>query len=303
MDGVLDTTIDATVNFGPTVIFLTGDNVTGINVYSNGKMVASNAASPTAQSDSRIVLFGERTASAAFSIKAKIYLYLFWNRKLTAYEVSSITQNPWQLFAPASRNLPIDAGTVIPPPPIDVEGFWDETLTAEGWFDETLQAGGWFDTQLLDVVASSGLSGAVTETLTLSDSQAATATLVGAVAETLTFTDSQAGRATWPVAVSETLSLSDSQTGTLVFVGAVAETLSLTDSQAATATLVGAVAETLTLSDSQAATLATGTQAVAETLALSDSQTPAPPPGPWPWPKRSPSPTAKTPPLRALPTP
>lgn len=91
--------------FGPTILVLSGDS-SGITSWAGGIQIGTTAANtPVAQSNCRIVLFGERFASVGNSTKAKIYGYWGFNRRLSNAEIAEITRNPWQLYEPDNAPL------------------------------------------------------------------------------------------------------------------------------------------------------------------------------------------------------
>lgn len=96
--------------FGPSVLVFTGDS-TGLAAYLNGVSIGSDAGNtPAAQSSSRVVLFGERSASATYATKGRIYGYWGFNRRLTLAEIAALSKNPWQLFVPEKRPLFFSTG-------------------------------------------------------------------------------------------------------------------------------------------------------------------------------------------------
>lgn len=97
--GEVATTLPTGAPFGPSVIVLVG-SAAGCIAYKNGVQIGSNGSGPTSRSNTRIVLHGERTASATYASKARTYLYGGWNRRLSVAEIKSLSDNPWQIFAP-----------------------------------------------------------------------------------------------------------------------------------------------------------------------------------------------------------
>lgn len=100
--------------FGPTVMVFRAA-ASGRDLFHGGVVVGSVANAATAQSSSRIVLFGERSASTTYATKARLWGYFGWSRALTDDEVVSVSRNPWQLLAPERRpvfySLPAAGGT------------------------------------------------------------------------------------------------------------------------------------------------------------------------------------------------
>jgi len=82
---------------GQNLIVLTGDSTTA-KVYKNGDLLYSGTCSPVAQSTSRLVLSGERTASTSYAHQSRQVLHLFYSRAIKADEVLSLQANIWQIF-------------------------------------------------------------------------------------------------------------------------------------------------------------------------------------------------------------
>lgn len=98
-----DTTLSATslsssVAFGPSVIIAVGGDGPA-SAYKDGAVIlASGGGVPTTKTDSRIIVMGERQASASFSVKGRVYLFAHWTRRLLDTEIAALSANPWQLF-------------------------------------------------------------------------------------------------------------------------------------------------------------------------------------------------------------
>lgn len=148
----------------------------------------------------------------------------------------------------------------------------DPAFEPRAWFGVELAPLGWFDAALVDSAGSSIAS--VTESLTASAAQTATADFSGARAETLTASESQTGALVAAVARSDTLAAADSQTGALVAAVAASDTLAATDAQTGAFVADVARAESLTATDSQDATVdLAGASARAESVSVADAQT------------------------------
>lgn len=100
--------------FGPTAIVMTG-SASLSEVYVGGAQSASQAAGPTTQSSSRIILFGERAANASYATKGRLYVYAAFQIALSAADARYISANPWQLFAPTKRRIWVpSASSAVP---------------------------------------------------------------------------------------------------------------------------------------------------------------------------------------------
>lgn len=114
------------------------------------------------------------------------------------------------------------------------------------------------------------------DTLTLSDATAAGLKTIAVDSDTLTLSDSLAAAAKFPAAVSDTITLSEAydaflQSGAGAQTADAAETVTLSDSMAASAVFAAAKSETVTLSEAETAQ-AKFAAVEAETLTLSDSE-------------------------------
>ena len=79
------------------------------DIYKNGVLIGSGSNSPDVKTTSRLVIFGERAALTAYSVKGKQLLHLFFNKKLSAAQIAALSENPWQIFRPQPRRLFFDA--------------------------------------------------------------------------------------------------------------------------------------------------------------------------------------------------
>lgn len=114
-----------------------------------------------------------------------------------------------------------------------------------------------------------GMAEALPENLTLAETMAAN-DYQGALSETVTLSESLASLANLFLTVSESVALSESVIGGNVFLVGLNETLTLAESLASQATLLLTVSETVTLSESLAKV--TGfVQALSESMALAES--------------------------------
>lgn len=99
--------------FGPSVLIVTGD-ASGSAAYLDGVQVLAGGSAPASQGNSRIVLFGERAASASYATKGKCYLRAGWTRGLSAAEIADISGNPWRLFAPREMRIWKPSAAAVP---------------------------------------------------------------------------------------------------------------------------------------------------------------------------------------------
>lgn len=109
------TTADFTA--GGDLVFTTsfaGTATGSLKMYLNGvlKFSGTHSIVPTASSSPRLVLLGERSASATAGTDGKVYLACLHNRQLDDAEVIALHDNPWQLFKPRRRVLYFDAAAV-----------------------------------------------------------------------------------------------------------------------------------------------------------------------------------------------
>ena len=81
------------------VTVLTG-SAAGTKVYQDGLSVFSTGNTPDSKANSRLTLYGTRTADPSYAAKVYSYLVAAWDRTLSASEVAELSANPWQLFQP-----------------------------------------------------------------------------------------------------------------------------------------------------------------------------------------------------------
>ena len=108
------TTADFTA--GGDLVFTTsfaGTATGSLKMYLNGvlKFSGTHSIVPTASSSPRLVLLGERSASATAGTDGKVYLACLHNRQLDDAEVIALHDNPWQLFKPRRRVLYFDVAS------------------------------------------------------------------------------------------------------------------------------------------------------------------------------------------------
>lgn len=105
------TTLPNNVPFGPSVIIITGDTTSSV-AYKDNQVILGSGPAINPLSNSRVVLFGERSFQAGYATKAKIYFHASWTRKLTRAEIQSISENPWQIYTSNDRSLTL--GAILP---------------------------------------------------------------------------------------------------------------------------------------------------------------------------------------------
>lgn len=90
------------VGAGPKVLAVSNEMFGSCAYYRDGRLIQSAGYSylPGTITTPRLVLLGERSASATYGADGSIYLALGWNRVLSAAEHASIAANPYQVFAP-----------------------------------------------------------------------------------------------------------------------------------------------------------------------------------------------------------
>ena len=83
------------------------------SVYLNGAFAAtfSGATTRGSLSGSRLVVFGERTASPSYASEGLCAAHLFYRRTLSATEHAAIGRNPWQIFHRRQRFYSIATST------------------------------------------------------------------------------------------------------------------------------------------------------------------------------------------------
>lgn len=115
-------------SIGPSLIVVTGD-ASGTTAYVDGVVAMSSiSVAPAAFSDSRLVLFGERGASAAYSIKGTLYVYAHLTQRLSADEVAglSVTSIWRHLLAP--QRIAVPKASAAPAVP-DITAVYADSVT------------------------------------------------------------------------------------------------------------------------------------------------------------------------------
>lgn len=95
--------------WGPSLLVLTGGPQYDF-AYRDGVLEANglgSGAGPVTRTDSRIVLFGERAASATYSIKGRIYFYAHLVEALSLAEIDTLTENIWSMVEPVPIWVPV----------------------------------------------------------------------------------------------------------------------------------------------------------------------------------------------------
>lgn len=101
--------------YGPTLLIVTGD-ASGTKTYLGGTLIHSTASAPAAQVNSRIVLFGERSALASYATAGRLWLYAGLQQRLSDAEVADLNGNLWQrLLDPIVFSTWADAAPISVP--------------------------------------------------------------------------------------------------------------------------------------------------------------------------------------------
>ena len=91
-------------------VFSTGPR--GMEIWRNGRLIASNSANPTRTVGSEN--FGVGDCYGGTSGNADYPLISAWTQQLSAEHCRAYSQNPWQLFAPEPRRLSLSTAAAAP---------------------------------------------------------------------------------------------------------------------------------------------------------------------------------------------
>lgn len=113
-NGVTRVSGTTSTSAGKTSVFLATTGPRGMRLFENGRLIGSNAASPVRTVDSALA-FGLGDCYAGTSGNSAYTLAVPWNVQLSDELARSISENPWQIFAPAKRVLfaPASAGSDV----------------------------------------------------------------------------------------------------------------------------------------------------------------------------------------------
>jgi hypothetical protein len=102
------------------------------HLYINGDLVASNTTTVVAPSGIDRINVGFAPWSSTEVLDGVVDQPAIWNRALSASEVATYVENPWQLFAPRSIYIPAAAaaGGV---PTLSASTYVTGSLTSTGW--------------------------------------------------------------------------------------------------------------------------------------------------------------------------
>lgn len=108
--GVAKTSPTASINVGETAVFIGVYDGVNVSLYKNGKLVGSTAATGSltyVNAADRGPLLGNyyNYTGTARSFVGDIYVASLWKRALSASEIKSLSDNPWQIFQPLARNV------------------------------------------------------------------------------------------------------------------------------------------------------------------------------------------------------
>lgn len=112
--------------FGPSLLIMTGDSV---STYVLHEGVLTLVPNPTAFSDSRLTLFGERSGSISYATRGRLYAYAHFTTRLSADDLGALSVGTiWQhLLAPDTGRVWVPgAGGTVP----DITAVSAENITA-----------------------------------------------------------------------------------------------------------------------------------------------------------------------------
>ena len=103
--GVAKTSPTASINVGETAVFIGVYDGVNVSLYKNGKLVGSTAATGSltyVNAADRGPVLGNyyNYTGTARSFVGDIYVASLWKRALSDAEIKSLSDNPWQIFAP-----------------------------------------------------------------------------------------------------------------------------------------------------------------------------------------------------------
>lgn len=251
------------------VVAVTTDTAGNFNLYLNGVLQSgsySNTGSiPTAALTNLVV---GATNTAAY-LNGSVFGALAFNRVLSAAEIQSLSNNPWQIFKSQSRRIWVagTGGTV-----------WNVSISESVSLSEALSA-------------IAGFQGNQAESLALADSQSATNVAVVSASESIPLADAPSSGVATGASISESLALAESISSSALFsasmteamalveavtsvlsaAASVAESVSLSDTPSAVAVFSASTTESVTLADTSSTSGQVTSASVAESMALSDT--------------------------------
>lgn len=249
-----------------------------IRVYLNGALWGSASASPTVQSNSRIVVFGERAISSSYSTKGVSYVRGSWARGFDATTALALSANPWSLFQ-SSRRIYVQLGAAANE---SGPGTYAGTTTEAGSAADTLSALATFAGSAAETASASDTptavstrSGSVAESASAADTEDASVTSVGAgtVAETGSASDTASAIQATARSTAESASAADTEDASITAAGvnATAETASAADTVSCVVVTAGSIAEGTASAADTAAAAGIWARAVAETASAIES--------------------------------
>lgn len=120
--------------FGPSLLVMAGDS-SGAEVWVDGAQVLTSVNGPSAQSTSRIVLFGERSANTGYATSGSVWLYLGLPYRLPASEVARLAKTRpealfAEVFAPRRIFVPMGGASL---PTLSAATYMPGSLTSSGF--------------------------------------------------------------------------------------------------------------------------------------------------------------------------
>ena len=252
----------ATIKSGSITLFVNGSPVTG-TLSGSASTIVNNGAPLVGRLD---------YSGSSYYCDATVGMVALGDLDLPSSELQSLSENPWQIFAPDPRRLyfaPSGGGATI-----------FESTFADSWsLSDTYSASAnlvstYADSPtIVDSSSSSAVfSSAFDETIPVSDGPSAD---MGGTAnrtqeESFTITDAYSANLTAVATISETLSAEASASASAIFNATFAETLPIVDGEEADAGRISDIAENVTVTDAYTAGIvAQATQA--ESVTTSDT--------------------------------
>lgn len=202
----------------------------GITMYVNGAFAVATASTVavSALGTSRLVLFGERTASPTYATEGLYALHLFYNVEKDTTSAETLSRNPWQVYHRRRRVYSLITGSTI-------SASISESVTSA-------------DSYALSATAAAAISAAATADATY----ALAATVPSAISEAISPSDVYALAVTVAAALDSAAAASSALTAVATIAATIAEVSTAQDTLGVTATILAAIAEAATATDTQA---------------------------------------------------
>ena len=116
VSGVVGVTASAPIVAGAAVMLVGRVDGNEASVWADGKFGASGSISGTpilpsaSNAKLKVGTYGSVASGAAGNFPGQMLWNLFWNRALSASEIKSLSDNPWQIFAPRETRLFVPVG-------------------------------------------------------------------------------------------------------------------------------------------------------------------------------------------------